>query len=100
MPRSNHPRRGGTPVEGDDEDFDLSRVVFGSLHIESRRNGRWNVQPISAASAVKFYRCPGCGLPIGPKVPHTVAWPADGLMGEADDVASRRHWHNHCWKIG
>jgi hypothetical protein len=28
-----------------------------------------------------------------------VSWRADGLMGEADDLAARRHWHNHCWAI-
>ena len=28
-----------------------------------------------------------------------VAWRTDGIMGEAEDLAARRHWHSHCWKI-
>ena len=99
MPRSNRPRRGGSPAGDGGEDQDLSRVLWGSLHVESQRDGAWNVQSVSASTAAKFYTCPGCGLEIAPKTPHTVAWRADGLMGEADDVAARRHWHNHCWKI-
>jgi len=83
----------------DDDEFDASRVLFGSLRIESKRDGQWNVQPISAVSAVKLYLCPGCGLDISPGTPHVVAWRADGLMGEADDLAARRHWHARCWKI-
>ena len=104
MPRSNRPRgprSGGGGIAGgsDDEPYDLSRVLFGSLRTESRRDGRWNVQSISATSAGKIYTCPGCGLEIAPGTPHLVAWRADGLMGEVDDLAARRHWHSHCWKI-
>lgn len=99
MPRSNHPRGGRAGGSGDDDEFDPSRVLFGQLRIESKRDGEWNVQPVSAASAAKFYVCPGCGLDIGPGTPHVVAWRADGLMGETDDLAARRHWHPHCWKI-
>ena len=97
MPRSNRPR-GRRP--GDDEDaIDLSRVLMGRLSTESKRDGVWNVQPLAAASATKSYLCPGCGLEIAPGVAHTVTWRADGLMGEADDLANRRHWHVHCWRI-
>jgi len=98
MPRSNRPRgqRGGA---NDEDDFDIARALVGRLRTESKRDGLWNVQPLSAASANKYYVCPGCGLDIAPGVAHTVAWRADGLMGEADDVAARRHWHVHCWKI-
>jgi hypothetical protein len=98
VPRSNRPRRGAQP--SDDDETDLTRVMFGALHIESKRGALWNVQSISAASAVKVYTCPGCGLEIIPGTQHVVAWRADGLMGEADDLAQRRHWHSHCWKIG
>ena len=97
MPRSNRPR-GRRPGEDDDE-FDLSRVFVGRLHSEQRRDGLWNVQPLTATNAVKTYICPGCGLDIAPGIAHVVAWRADGLMGEADDIAARRHWHSHCWKI-
>jgi len=69
------------------------------MHTETRRDGRWNVQPLSAASATKVYTCPGCGLEIASGVAHTVAWRADGIMGEIDDLAGRRHWHVHCWRI-
>jgi len=99
MPRSNRPRGPRRPDGDDEEQFDLSRVLVGRLRTETRRDGLWNVQPLAATSATKFYICPGCSLDIAPGVAHTVTWRADGLMGEADDVAARRHWHNHCWKI-
>ncbi|HEX4443285.1 MAG TPA: hypothetical protein VHZ81_06910 [Galbitalea sp.] len=97
MPRSNRPR--GRASSRDDDDVDLGRALIGRLATESKRDGLWNVQPLAAASATKFYVCPGCGLEIAPGIAHTVAWRADGIMGEADDLAARRHWHLHCWKI-
>ena len=101
MPRSNRPRgpRSGAGGAGDDEEYDITRALLGSLRTETRRDGLWNVQSISASSARKIYTCPGCGLEITPRTPHIVAWRADGLMGEADALAARRHWHPHCWKI-
>ncbi len=97
MPRSNRPR--GRAVRDDEPELDLSRVLTGRLHTQQKRDGAWNVQPLSAASAAKSYVCPGCGLEIGPGTAHTVTWRADGIMGEADDLAARRHWHTHCWAI-
>ena len=97
MPRSNRPR-GRRPGDEDDE-VDLNRALYGRLSTETKRDGVWNVQPLAAASATKYYVCPGCGLEIAPGVAHTVAWRADGLMGEANDLADRRHWHLHCWRI-
>jgi hypothetical protein len=101
MPRSNRPRgrNGGAGGGADDEDLDLSRALIAFKHTESKRDGVWNVQPLSASNATKTYTCPGCGLEISPGVAHTVTWRADGLMGEANDLAGRRHWHAHCWKI-
>ncbi len=96
MPRSNRPK--GRAGKADEDEFDLSRALIGRLTTESKRDGLWNVQPLAAASATKFYVCPGCGLEIAPGVAHTVTWRADGIMGEADDLAARRHWHVHCWK--
>ncbi|MCU1423974.1 MAG: hypothetical protein JWM51_265 [Microbacteriaceae bacterium] len=96
MPRSNRPR--GKPRD-DEDGFDPDRALVGRRRTQDKRDGSWNVQAISAASATKTYTCPGCRLPITPGTAHTVAWRADGLMGEADDVAARRHWHLHCWKI-
>lgn len=96
MPRSNRPR---DRRARDDEELDLSRALLGAKTTQAKRDGLWNVQPLSASNAVKAYVCPGCGLEIEPGVAHTVTWRADGLMGEADDLAARRHWHVHCWKI-
>ena len=96
MPRSNRPRGRS---RDDEPALDLSRVLVGRQRVEEKRDGRWNVQPLASSSAVKSYVCPGCGLTIEPGTAHTVSWKADGLMGEADDLAGRRHWHTHCWTI-
>ena len=99
MPRSNRPRRSRGEGRDDDEPVDLSRALYGRMRTESKRDGTWSVQSLGASSSTKTYVCPGCSLGISPGTAHTVAWRADGLMGEADDIAARRHWHNHCWKI-
>jgi hypothetical protein len=57
----------------------------------------WNVRTQGAAA--KTYSCPGCGLSIAIGSPHIVAWRADGLFGDAADLAARRHWHSQCWRI-
>lgn len=57
------------------------------------------MQPVSALQAVKEYVCPGCRGVIAVGTPHLVAWRADGVLGEAADLAARRHWHSHCWRI-
>lgn len=97
MPRSNRPRRRAAvdPVP----ELDLERALLGRLRIEVKRDGSWNVQPHGASSAVKEYTCPGCALVITSGTAHVVAWRADGIMGPADDLAGRRHWHTHCWKV-
>lgn len=92
MPRSHRRRE-------EQAELDLERALAGRLRTELKRDGVWNVQPQSAASAVKSYVCPGCGLEITPGTAHVVTWRADGIMGEADDLAARRHWHARCWKI-
>jgi hypothetical protein len=94
MPRSNRRR----PEPGDDESFE--RLVAGWKRTELRRGIAWTVQPVSAAQAQKSYRCPGCGREIGAGVAHVVAWRADGVLGDAADLAARRHWHQHCWRMG
>lgn len=96
MPRSNRPR--GRRAPGDDEEIDLARAVLARRHTETKRDGLWNVQPLAATGATKYYTCPGCGLEIAPGVAHTVTWRADGIMGGEDDLAGRRHWHLHCWR--
>jgi len=96
VPRSNRPRR---RPRDEEESYDISRVVLGGRRTEERRDGSWNVQPVSGGGATKSYTCPGCSLRIAPGTAHTVTWRADGLMGEQDDLAARRHWHTHCWTI-
>ncbi len=98
MPRSNRPRR-GRAVANDEPEVGLQRSLYGVPRTESRRGGVWNVQRVSAASAAKTYVCPGCGLEVPEGQSHTVAWRTDGLMGDAADLAARRHWHDHCWKV-
>lgn len=96
MPRSNRPR---SRRRDDEPEDDLSRLLSGWRRTEVRRGSVWNVQPVSAAQALKTYLCPGCNLEIAPGVAHVVAWRADGVMGDAADLAARRHWHSHCWKL-
>jgi hypothetical protein len=96
MPRSNRPR--GARRDEDDGD-DLSRLLGGWRRTEVRRGGLYHVQPITALQAVKEYRCPGCGKAVDPGIAHVVVWRADGVLGEANDLAARRHWHAHCWKV-
>jgi hypothetical protein len=99
MPRSNRPRGRQSRDAGDDAADDLTRMMTGWRRTEVRRGVAWNVQPVSAVQAQKSYICPGCGQEIVPGVSHLVAWRADGVMGDAADIAARRHWHLHCWKI-
>lgn len=99
MPRSNRPRGRRSP-SAEEEDLDFSRMTAGWRRVESRRGVAWNVQPVSAVQAVKSYVCPSCGLEVVPGSAHLVIWRADGVLGDAADLASRRHWHTHCWKIG
>jgi hypothetical protein len=94
MARS-HRRR--TDSSRADESFE--RLLAGWKRTETRRGREWIVQPVSGAQAVKEYTCPGCGGSILPGVGHLVAWRADGVMGESADLAARRHWHTHCWRI-
>lgn len=96
MPRSNRPRRSRA---GEPAPLDLERALRGVRRTEAKRDGGWNVQLQAAGTAVKSYTCPGCGLQIPPGTEHLVAWRADGLFGETDDLAARRHWHAHCWRI-
>jgi hypothetical protein len=97
MPRSNRPH--GRKPGSDDSDDDLARLLTGWRRTEVRRDGVWNVQPVSAARSAKTYLCPGCNLDITPGIAHVVTWRADGVMGDAADLAGRRHWHSHCWKL-
>ncbi|WP_437584754.1 hypothetical protein ACSAGD_05665 [Paramicrobacterium sp. CJ85] len=97
MPRSNRPRRRGRRVV--DEHDDLSHLLAGWKRTELRRGVSWNIQPVSSEQALKEYVCPGCGGTLTAGTAHVVAWRADGVLGDAADLAARRHWHKHCWEI-
>ncbi|MFT4230845.1 MAG: hypothetical protein QM602_11195 [Microbacterium sp.] len=92
MPRSN--RRRPEPA-GDS----FERLLAGFKRVELRRGAQWSVQPVSAAQALKPYTCPGCRRAVDPGVAHVVVWRADGVLGDAADLAARRHWHTGCWRV-
>lgn len=94
MPRSR--RRLPARPEPDDS-FD--RLLAGWKRSETRRGAEWTVQPVSSAQAQKEYLCPGCGQQIEKGAAHLVTWRADGVLGDAADLAARRHWHTHCWRM-
>lgn len=77
----------------------MERLLSGWRRTETRRGVEWNVQPVSAAQAQKSYVCPGCSRDIPPGVAHLVIWRTDGVLGDAADLAARRHWHESCWRI-
>ena len=93
MPRSNRRRS----EETGDEAFE--RLVSGWKRSEVRRGVEWTVQPASATQASKSYVCPGCGRTVAAATAHLVVWRADGVLGDEADLAARRHWHTHCWRI-
>ncbi len=93
MPRANRRRR-------EPEDDSLDRLLAGWKRTETRRGVTWTVQPVNAAAAQKTYTCPGCGREVAPGVAHVVVWRADGVLGDAADLAARRHWHDGCWRRG
>lgn len=94
MPRSRK-RRPSRP----DADDSFQRLLAGWKRTEVRQGREWTVQPISAAQAQKEYTCPGCHGRIAPGIAHEVVWRADGVLGDAADLAARRHWHTHCWRL-
>lgn len=93
MPRSRKRR----PQRAGDDSFD--RLLAGWKRTEVRRGREWTVQPVSAQQAQKEYTCPGCAGAIAPATAHVVVWRADGVLGSDADLAARRHWHTHCWRI-
>ncbi|MEV8368973.1 hypothetical protein [Microbacterium sp. NPDC064584] len=93
MPRANRRRPDGADDDG------LDRLIAGWKRSEIRRGVRWTVQPVSASQATKSYVCPGCGRSVAPATAHVVVWRSDGVLGDQADLAARRHWHTHCWRI-
>jgi hypothetical protein len=74
-------------------------MLSGWKRTEHRRGTDYTVQPVSGGQAVKDYICPGCSRAIPAGVAHVVVWRADGVLGDAADLAARRHWHTACWRI-
>lgn len=85
MPRRRVPRKpAGRPV-------DLVRVV-------AKRDGEWNVRPLTGAASTKLYTCPGCNREIPIASPHVVVWPVEKALLSTDALDERRHWHTACWE--
>ena len=95
MPRSNRRRQ-----ERPDGDDSFGRLLAGWKRTETRQGREWTVQPISAQQSLKDYTCPGCHRMISPGTAHLVVWRADGVLGDAADLAARRNWHTQCWRVG
>lgn len=93
MGRTRRPARTG------DAGDSFARFVAGFHRIEARHGVEWTVQPVSVQRALKTYTCPGCHGIVGVGVAHVVVWRADGILGDAADLAARRHWHTHCWDV-
>ncbi|KAB1647926.1 hypothetical protein [Pseudoclavibacter endophyticus] len=74
-------------------------MLEGARRTEQRGGVAWTVQPISAARAQKPYSCPGCARSIQPGIAHVAVWRADFVLGDAQALDGRRHWHTHCWRI-
>ncbi|MBK8459634.1 MAG: hypothetical protein WAS07_04900 [Micropruina sp.] len=65
---------------------------------ETRHDGVWMVQTMSAHAAVKTYLCPGCLQQIREGTPHLVTWPLTPGLLSTSGVEERRHWHTPCWR--
>ena len=87
-------KRRGQPQQ-DITELDLSRLKTSLPHTELKRGIEFQVQQTSGHNAEtgKVWICPVCVISIEPGIQHTVAW--DLHRG----VQTRRHFHNHCWKL-
>ncbi|WP_347346970.1 hypothetical protein [Nigerium sp.] len=75
-----------------------ARPLSASLaRAQTKADGRWIVQTISADRALKPYLCPGCNHTIPVGLGHVVVWPDQPSIGSASAVGERRHWHVPCW---
>jgi len=70
---------------------------FSTERVDAKRDGDWNVRPITGATSTKPYTCPGCHRPIPPATPHVVVWPVEKSLLSAAAIDERRHWHTACW---
>lgn len=96
MPRSNRPRRQKEKVRPSSR---IDQVKLDEGQLENKRGYDYRVQKVGVSNAKKKYTCPGCNIEIDIGTAHVVSWRQDGLMGHESDLAERRHWHSHCWRI-
>ncbi len=77
------------------QELDVTRLRTSIPHIEIKRGIEFEVSQTAGSNAEegKSWVCPVCVVLITPGVVHTVAWETHR------GVQSRRHFHNHCWKI-
>lgn len=88
-------RRKKSHRDAEYQELDVSRLKMSIPHVEQKRGLEFQVQQTTGSNAEegKSWVCPVCVVQIAPGTIHTVAW--DVHRG----VQSRRHFHNHCWKI-
>ena len=88
-------RRKKSHRDAEYQELDVSRLKMSIPHVEQKRGIEFQVQQTTGSNAEegKSWVCPVCVVQIDPGTIHTVAW--DVHRG----VQSRRHFHNHCWKI-
>ncbi|WP_285725300.1 hypothetical protein [Psychromicrobium xiongbiense] len=102
MPRTNRPRRAvrasSARQEQEPGPLDAGRILGGLHRVERAGDGEWMVRLVSPAAARKTYSCPGCGGSIPPGMAHLVVWQQDWILGDAEAIAARRHWHSACWR--
>jgi hypothetical protein len=86
-------RRGASPKVY--QELDLTRVRMSLPRTEIKRGNEFSVQETTGKGSEpgKKWICPVCSITLEPGPSHTVAW--DIHRG----VETRRHFHNHCWKI-
>jgi hypothetical protein len=87
-------RRRGAPKR-EYRELDPNRLRTLLPRFEIKRGVEFEVSQTSGNNAEegKSWVCPVCVVLITPGLIHTVAW--DTHRGPS----SRRHFHNHCWKI-
>lgn len=88
-------RRKPSPRSQEYQELDVSRLKMSIPHLEFKRGVEFQVQQTAGSNAEegKSWVCPVCVVNIAPGTIHTVAWEVHR------GVQSRRHFHNHCWKI-
>ncbi|UOE45344.1 hypothetical protein [Agromyces larvae] len=99
MPPTSRNRGRAARAKAGHPELDIERMTAGWKRTEWRAGREWYVQPVSERRAAKSYTCPGCGREVAPGTAHLVVWRADGVLGDQADLAARRHWHTHCWRM-